>query len=228
MTTFGLATLLWMGWCALPHPLFYEQDAIEARVVDKETDAPIEGAAVLAIWYAEKGGMETTTSLYRYEETLTDADGRFRLSGWKRWRDRGEGRLKDEDPVILIYKPGYKSAYLQNLPPHAMSISVQHESGQIETRSAYGSRPPESTPSYAGWPGSKRVAHWHDSLIELAPARTLEEKTRALDIGYDLATENIEAPLVSSVFSEGWRQLPNSSRPHAHAPALSGSRIERR
>jgi hypothetical protein len=84
-----------------------EYDAYYGKVIDAETREPIEGAAVLAVYYTEIYWIAGASSRFAdAQETLTDKNGEFKipairinkfrlLSGW------------DHYPQFTIFKPGY-------------------------------------------------------------------------------------------------------------------------
>lgn len=220
MWTIVIGVLLLIGWSLLPHPLYYEQDAIEARVIDKESGRPLQGVPVLAVWYVETGAFEVMVSIYRYEEAVTDANGRFRLSPWKRWRKRDEGHLKDEDPIIRIYQPGYKSVHLTNRDAYVPVVGLPGPSGRNEWRPQYPPQPGQQPEKYPGWrwTGAKRHAYWNDATIEMERAMTLKEQAQALNIGYGFYGEDIVAPHFWAKIAEGWSSLPPSARTHQSPP----------
>lgn len=72
---------------------------IKGRVVDSATGKPLEGALIVAQWTKKHGIGLTYHDLYKINETLTDKDGVFSLSG-----------TYDpfvEPPEMIIYKEGY-------------------------------------------------------------------------------------------------------------------------
>jgi len=89
---------------------YYTSAPIEAWVVDAETGAPIEGAVVTANWQLRGFTLDTGGSRNRQlevMETTTDSTGKFRFPGFTKI-NFGLDELGDEDPRILIFKPGYK------------------------------------------------------------------------------------------------------------------------
>lgn len=82
-------------------------DSYYGKVIDAETKEPIEGAAVLAVYYTEIYWIAGASSRFAdAQETVTDKNGEFRipairinkfrlLSGW------------DHYPQFRIFKPGY-------------------------------------------------------------------------------------------------------------------------
>jgi hypothetical protein len=80
--------------CSYPYP------GIKGRVLDAETEKPVEGAVVKAQWTEAKGAIGLTyTVVYKTEETFTDEEGRFAVAGVK--------KLFVDPPRLSIYKKGY-------------------------------------------------------------------------------------------------------------------------
>ena len=111
-----------MGIVLRPTPAFaieYSAETIEARVVDAQSGAPLEGVIVVAHWQLE-GGLEGGNVLGQVNvlETITDASGGFKFPAWGPVPiPRGlpaNARLKDLDPEMVLFKPGYKFVHLQN------------------------------------------------------------------------------------------------------------------
>jgi len=93
--------------CADP---YYTIAPIEAWVVDADTGAPIEGAVVTANWQLVGLSFDTGgRKLGQLEvmETVTDKNGRFHFPGFSKVNLSGNV-LREEDPQILVFKPGYR------------------------------------------------------------------------------------------------------------------------
>ncbi len=82
--------LLLMSGCYLP---------MGGRVIDSETEQPIEGAVVLVEWNEAHGLGLTYHTVYKIAETETDKQGKFSLPG-------AYNPMIDE-PYLVIYKQGY-------------------------------------------------------------------------------------------------------------------------
>ena len=96
----------------------YSAKAIEARVIDADTHQPVEGANVVAHWvlhFGLEGGQQTDLMLI---EAVTDKDGRFYFPAWGPQsipsRLPWDARMKNRDPAIIIFKPGYQWVGLSN------------------------------------------------------------------------------------------------------------------
>ena len=87
-------------------PLPYASLApFQGKVVDGETKQPIEGAVVLGLYYFTAYTIAGSNSyLEEAQETVTDANGEFKLPRTRRWfvlnRGYPEGKL-------VIFKPGF-------------------------------------------------------------------------------------------------------------------------
>jgi len=91
--------------------------AVTATVVDEETNAPLEGVAVVGKWPNIRGTFagSSPAGIIEIKEVMTDAQGKFTLPGW--WKS-GEGiaspGLTSTGPQIYLYKAGYWPRRLQN------------------------------------------------------------------------------------------------------------------
>lgn len=85
------------------YPVRYD-GPYKGKIVDAETDQPIEGVVVLGIWYKQTatpaGGV---SSYYDATETVTDRFGEFEIRGL------GLKVLSNVEPMdVLIFKAGYE------------------------------------------------------------------------------------------------------------------------
>ncbi len=112
--------LLWLGLlpslsaCADRYPPTYSAEAISATVIDADTRKPLAGVVVTANWQL-LGGMEGNYPVGQLEvlETVTDANGRFHFPAWGP-KKRIKGYLREDDPQLLLFKPGYEYRRLAN------------------------------------------------------------------------------------------------------------------
>lgn len=80
-------------------PFLSKVEAIKGTVIDSETEEPIEGAYVFAEWTKTKGLGLTYTKTYKVTEAITDASGKFNISGvLNPFVNR---------PTVVVYKKGY-------------------------------------------------------------------------------------------------------------------------
>ena len=93
----------------------YSADPIEAWVVDALTKAPLEGVVVTANWQLTggfEGGYPKGQMLVM--ETVTDKSGRFYFPAWGPKVHLGEGKLRETQPQLLLFKSGYQYRRLYN------------------------------------------------------------------------------------------------------------------
>ena len=115
----GLALLGVLGFIALGYFLYgspwgYRAEAIEAWVIDADTKKPLEGVIVTANWQLE-GGWEGHYPMgqLRVMETVTDKTGRFSFPAWGPSRPK-KGYLQNSDPLLLLFRSGYKPLAMAN------------------------------------------------------------------------------------------------------------------
>jgi hypothetical protein len=98
--------------CGMP---FYTAAPIDARIVDAETGEPVPGVFVIAHWQLVTGSLdgERYKGQLEVKETTTDANGAFHFDGFTK-PNPSTAELRDQDPQILIFKPGYRTLRLSN------------------------------------------------------------------------------------------------------------------
>jgi hypothetical protein len=88
----------------IPIP-YLHLDSFSGKVIDAETKQPIEGAAVLAVYYEEAITIAgSNTYAIDAQETLTDRDGEFKIPGTTKWPGEHTGYPRGN---LIIFKPGY-------------------------------------------------------------------------------------------------------------------------
>ena len=101
--TYGVLFVFAILWC-ISSPLLHIYGPYKGKVVDLETGAPIEGAAVFVEFYTE--GIFASSDYGGATETMTDEDGEFSIF-WRpvlsfrpvsKWETHG---------YVTIFKPGY-------------------------------------------------------------------------------------------------------------------------
>jgi len=108
----------------------WEAPTQNARVVDAETKVPVPGAIVVTSWELfARGGWPAGT--VQVQETLTDSDGRFVISGWGpevRWSR--PVRMEPHQPMIRVLADGYCPRLLSNLPS-SLALRSQKRTGEV-------------------------------------------------------------------------------------------------
>jgi hypothetical protein len=104
---FGVSSWLFVLAAGCGH-LVYADGPYHGRVLEAETKRPIDGAAVLAVWWKRSPGLgHPIITVYDAQETLTDQDGNFTIPGI------AGGSLNPlatiEEPLFTIFKPGYEA-----------------------------------------------------------------------------------------------------------------------
>lgn len=109
--TILIAALAWVAvalstGCALAPPR--EVPPQTGRVLDEETQQPIEGAIVVLRWQGvgTKAFVDTETVCYHVESAVTDVDGRYATAPWteeSRYRD-----LSMKSILVSTYRAGYR------------------------------------------------------------------------------------------------------------------------
>ena len=114
------------------HATTYSAEAIEAQVVDAETNQPLEGVIVVAHWelerkvgaYAHSGNDPRGTLQLKVMETVTDYSGRFAFPAWGPLNAPFGAYLEWSDPAILMFKPGYELYGMTNEYPSTFNPFV--------------------------------------------------------------------------------------------------------
>lgn len=121
---------LW-GEIAGCSPIPLSAAPIDSQVVDANTGKPIQGAIVVAGWMLRPGsltgdGLPCGTA--NVEEAVTGPDGRFHLPGWGPKVPTCGGHMIGAEPMIFVYKAGYRYGRLSNGDPSDVSITYRTKS----------------------------------------------------------------------------------------------------
>jgi hypothetical protein len=96
-------------------PARYEALAIEATVVDAESNAPLEGVIVDAHWHLDAGIDASPPGELMILETVTDAQGRFQFPAWgPKAIPSPRAQMACLAPRLVLFKPGYRYGVFQN------------------------------------------------------------------------------------------------------------------
>lgn len=103
-----LAAILVLVQGCSPMPV-REWPALEGRVLDAQTEEPIEGAFVVARWIGYGG--HTQSQCFHVDVAQTDAQGRYRIESWR--NDQDTAYLVDQRQTVeRVHKPGYRESPL--------------------------------------------------------------------------------------------------------------------
>ena len=92
----------------LPHRLYGRH--IAGQVVDTATRQPVRGAHVALLWRATVNpsgftGHNSRDICFHAAATITDAQGRFDVPAWSKWKTYDVDAV---DPTVLVYAPGFE------------------------------------------------------------------------------------------------------------------------
>lgn len=174
-------------------PVHYSDD-IHFSVIDESSGKPLEGAAVLAIWWLRFGpsGNPQALSLY-VTDGVSDAAGKVRLRGMNPRLRPPLYYFQASDPQLLVYRPGYRSTLLDNREIHGFEWNGP------------------------GDPGSaRRRCYWQDKVVALEPQQTLIEAGDDLSFAMSWAAGVKAYPPAFvdfwSVLAAGYQHLPPDAR----------------
>jgi len=115
--------LLGLAFLALAFSFFsfvYWSQAIEGRVVDKDSGMPIPNSIVVATWRL-RGNWGRSAGYIAVSETLTNDQGYFKVPAWgPRLNLSLDAHLRGSEPILRIFKSGYIPIVVDNLPPRSM------------------------------------------------------------------------------------------------------------
>jgi len=96
--------------------LIYFDGPYNGKVIDKETKRPIEGAAVVAVWWQKAPSVAHVVPIFHdAQETLTDQQGNFTIPGIRGAYNNPLARIRE--PVFTVFKPSYKAYRERRLAP---------------------------------------------------------------------------------------------------------------
>lgn len=109
-----LCALFALSACASPYPRYYSAEAIKIKVIDADTQQPLGGVVAVAHWPL-LGGFEGNRPIAQMMvmETVSDTKGRLAFPAWGPLK-RPMGYIRNEDPEMILFKPGYRYLRLTN------------------------------------------------------------------------------------------------------------------
>ncbi|NTV15681.1 MAG: hypothetical protein HGA96_17420 [Desulfobulbaceae bacterium] len=110
--------------------LVYHIPEYKGKVIEAGTDAPIEGAVVVVVYYEYTFlKFDGHTEVIGAQETLTDKNGEFVIPSFT--RAMNPFASESEDPTLIIYKPGYKSEETSTYDQCFVEICKESQRGNI-------------------------------------------------------------------------------------------------
>ena len=93
----------------------YEAPAFTIRVVDQQTGQPLADVHAIAAWliYGFHGRRGVLMAL----EAVSSADGQLSFPAWGPVKSGVEGLVPARDPLISLFRPGYRAKLILNSPP---------------------------------------------------------------------------------------------------------------
>ncbi len=92
----------------------FNEPGLRAKLIDKETKQPIEGAVIYGYYATQsgtQGGGKSLVQMVKSFETVSDKEGVFEFAPWQSGASKIEGQAISLFPMIMIYKPGYDMEY---------------------------------------------------------------------------------------------------------------------
>ncbi len=98
----------WFGYCV------YESPGFRIAVVDRETGQPLADVHALAEW--QMYGGHGRNGPLMVQDAVSGSDGVIAFPPWGPIRGSTAGLVLNHDPVISLFKPGYKVLTIFNVP----------------------------------------------------------------------------------------------------------------
>lgn len=120
--------------CGMPHRLYGKR--IAGQVVDAETGQPIAGAHVALLWRSgviPSGftGHNSRDICFHAAATTTDAQGRFDIPGWSKWKTYN---VYNVDPTALVYAPKYEPIQSSLVPDGPRTEPADHSNERFRLK----------------------------------------------------------------------------------------------
>jgi len=112
--------------------VIYADGPYHGKVIDRKTKQPIEGAAIVAVWWKQTPMIaDSQTSYYDGQDTLTDKDGNFTIPGITRGSTNPLAKI--QEPSFTIFKPEYTAYRNLVFKPRSVprGIEVFETGGQV-------------------------------------------------------------------------------------------------
>jgi hypothetical protein len=101
----------------------YEAPAFTIRVVDQQTGQPLADVHAIAAWLVY--GFHGRRGVLMALEAVSGADGQLSFPAWGPVKSGVEGLVLARDPLISLFKPGYRAKLILNSSPISQSETAR-------------------------------------------------------------------------------------------------------
>jgi len=93
----------------------YEAPAFTIRVVDQQTGQPLADVHAIASWLIY--GFHGRRGIMMALEAVSGPDGQLSFPAWGPIKSGTEGMVAERDPIISLFRPGYRTRLIYNSTP---------------------------------------------------------------------------------------------------------------
>ncbi len=120
------------GWLGF----LYVDGTYQGKVLDMESNQPIEGAVIMGLWRRVSFGAHPVETYHDVQETLSDSEGNFTIPGT--WGGSIPLVSGVKEPVFIIFRPNYaafRGGWTARLSPGGpVQLSQQDERSVFQLR----------------------------------------------------------------------------------------------
>src|SRR5262249_17549976 len=98
--------------CEWLYQCYYQSPGFRFRVTDRETGQPLADVHALAEWVQE--GSHGRNGPLMVQDAVSGTDGWLKFPAWGPFRGSSVGLVINLDPAITLFKPGYRTRFVQN------------------------------------------------------------------------------------------------------------------
>jgi hypothetical protein len=108
-----LFSFLWLAM-GCGHVLYID-GPYQVKVIDRDSKQPIEGAAVVAVWWQQSPHVgHYMRDIYDAQDAITDQQGNFTIAGIVGGSVNPLAKI--EEPIFTVFKPGYETYRARRIP----------------------------------------------------------------------------------------------------------------
>lgn len=177
--------------------LVHKGNIIEGKVIDEDTEKPIKGAHVVAVWRKTANLEGGRGEIIHIAEDITKDNGYFKINKWRKKSFSLLGSKKYPD--LTIFKPGYKQKPIGKFGTNDFTYSVYPNSKEYQERKAMYEQ------------GIFKLKKFNGTLREWAHEVSLAESNIVS------GADNIEGykdsiPKVVDTLKEEWKKIKNRKK----------------